>query len=144
MADRMTKSQRSYTMSRIRSKRNQSTELKMVAIFKEYGIKGWRRNQKIDGNPDFIFRPQKVAIFVDGCFWHGCPRCFIPPKSNVEYWETKIARNKKRDSKINTILGQKGWKVIRFWEHSLKRPKYVANKTLSLLSAEELKDNRKE
>ena len=140
MADRMTKSQRSYTMSRIRSKGNQSTELMMIAIFREYGIKGWRRNQKVDGKPDFVFLPQKVAIFVDGCFWHGCPRCFIPPKSNKEYWKTKIARNKKRDRKTNKVLDEKGWKVLRFWEHSLKRPKYVANKALSALNAGEPKD----
>ncbi|MBC2710205.1 MAG: DNA mismatch endonuclease Vsr [Desulfosarcina sp.] len=135
MADRMTKSQRSYTMSRIKSKGNQSTELKTVAIFKEYGIKGWRRNQKVEGNPDFIFRQQKVAIFIDGCFWHGCPKCYIPPKSNIAYWETKIARNRKRDRTITKVLTGKNWTVLRFWEHSLMRPKYVANKVLHALSA---------
>jgi len=128
MADQMSKEKRSYTMSKIRARGNASTELKMMGLLKENRIAGWRRHQKLPGNPDFVFRKEKVALFIDGCFWHKCPKCFIPPKSNKEYWTKKIANNRARDRRINKELRGKGWEVVRIWEHSLKRPKWVVNK----------------
>jgi len=71
---------------------------------------------------------ERLAIFIDGCFWHGCPKCHIEPKSNIDYWLPKINRNKKRDKAVNAELKRRGWTVVRFWEHSLKRPKLVLKK----------------
>ena len=115
-------------MSRIRAKGNTSTELKMVSIMRLYGIKGWRRHQKITGKPDFVFRQKRIAVFIDGCFWHGCSKCFIPPKSNEDYWLKKIAKNRLRDKRVTKELMDSGWNVVRFWEHSLKRPNWIARK----------------
>lgn len=128
MTDRMSNEKRSYTMSRIRSKGNASTELEMVSIMRRHGIRGWKRSQKVAGKPDFIFWTYRVAVFIDGCYWHGCKRCYIPPKSNEDYWNKKIASNRERDKRITKELTENGWKVIRFWEHSLKRPKWVLSK----------------
>ena len=133
MPDNMTKKQRSITMSKIRSKGNLSTELKMVELLKSSGIHGWRRHQKLVGRPDFIFRDKKIAVFIDGCFWHGCPRCFIKPKSNVKYWFAKIARNKDRSKEVNRELKSLGWTVLRFWEHSFKRPQNILKKIVNVL-----------
>lgn len=128
MPDNMSKEKRSLTMSKIRAKGNLSTEIKMIQLLKSSDIKGWRRHQKLIGNPDFVFPKKKLAIFIDGCFWHGCPKCFVEPRSNIEYWSSKIERNKKRDKAVNTELKRLGWTVLRFWEHSLKRPKLVLKK----------------
>ena len=125
MADNLSISQRSYAMSKMRSQGNRSTELRMVELFRKNGIHGWRRNYKVHGHPDFVFLGKRVAVFIDGCFWHKCPKCFVRPKSNIEYWLPKIERNKKRDREVNVELRSRGWTVLRFWEHSLKRPKLV-------------------
>lgn len=66
---------------------------------------------------DIVFRPAKVAVFVDGCFWHGCPEHYRAPESNVEYWWPKIARNVERDGETTAALEATGWLVLRFWEH---------------------------
>jgi DNA mismatch endonuclease (patch repair protein) len=125
MPDNMSKDQRTLTMSRIRSKGNLSTEIAMMKLLRSNGIKGWRRHQKLIGNPDFVFRNKKLAVFIDGCFWHGCPKCYIEPKSNINYWLPKIDRNKKRDKAVSAELKRRGWTVLRFWEHALKSPNLV-------------------
>lgn len=66
---------------------------------------------------DLVFRPARVAVFVDGCFWHGCPDHFVPPKTNPEYWREKIGRNVQRDRDTDARLAEAGWLVLRFWEH---------------------------
>jgi DNA mismatch endonuclease (patch repair protein) len=66
---------------------------------------------------DMVFRPTRVAVFIDGCFWHGCPEHFVPPKTNPEYWRDKIGRNMERDRDTDTRLEEAGWLVLRFWEH---------------------------
>ena len=87
------------------------------------GLKGWKQNAKnIIGKPDVTFADQKVAIFVDGCFWHGCPVCQRKlPQTNREYWERKIARNVELAKLHNEQLNQDGWKVVRIWEHEITR-----------------------
>jgi DNA mismatch endonuclease (patch repair protein) len=122
MPDRLTKQGRSRNMSLIRKFGNRSTELRMVALMRCNGIKGWRRHTSLPGTPDFAFRRERVAIFIDGCFWHGCPRCKWVPASNIDYWQMKFAMNRKRDRDADKALRAMGWKVIRVWEHSLKRP----------------------
>jgi len=106
-------------MAAIRSKGNKATELRLVAILRATGIRGWRRHQPLPGRPDFVFRRERLVIFVDGCFWHGCPRHFRMPKSNREYWERKLGRNIRRDRGNNKSLRKAGWQVLRFWQHSL-------------------------
>lgn len=135
MADVLTPSQRSFNMSSIRSKGNRTTEQRMIAIMKAAGIKGWRRNYPLPGKPDFVFRRERVAVFVDGCFWHKCPDCFRQPTSNEEYWEKKFARNVRRDRDVTAELRLRGWRVVRIWEHSLKKdPPRVATRMRRALS----------
>lgn len=113
--------ERSRIMGNIRARGNKSTELKLLKLFKEHGLTGWRRNYPVKGKPDFVFLPQRVAIFVDGCFWHGCEDHCHVPSSNQNYWLTKINRNKERDIAITTAFQNRNWKVIRVWEHELTR-----------------------
>ncbi len=109
-------------MSLIRSRGNKATELRLIEIFREFGITGWRRNQPLLGKPDFTFRRERVVVFVDGCFWHGCPKCYKRPSSNQKFWDTKIAANRKRDRFVTRELRKLGWQVVRIWQHQLKKP----------------------
>lgn len=120
-------------MSGIRGKGNASTEVRLMRIFRKYGISGWRRQQKIEGNPDFVFRSSRVAVFVDGCFWHGCPKCYKAPSSNSGFWKEKLTANRKRDRVVTKVLMQKGWKVVRFWECALASEKRIAAKLRSVI-----------
>src|SRR5450755_3235186 len=104
-------------MSRIRSRGNKDTEVALAKFFRRNEITGWRRNQKIFGRPDFIFPKLKLAVFVDGCFWHGCPKHATQPAINRAFWKKKFARNKARDQIVNRTLRQRGWKVLRIWQH---------------------------
>ena len=135
MADNMTPQQRSYTMSRIRSKGNVSTEQKMIQIFRLHKITGWRRNYPLPGKPDFVFRTSRLAVFIDGCFWHGCAKCRLVPKSNQDYWNEKIHRNKFRDKSVNIDLKKKGWRVVRFWEHEMKHPERLASRMIRFIKS---------
>lgn len=134
MADVFTKKKRSQVMAAIRSRGNKDTELALAKLLRRHGIIGWRRHQPVFGKPDFIFRKQKVVVFVDGCFWHGCPSCYRRPKSNRVYWDAKITRNRERDRKVSRELHKGGWRVIRIWEHSLAAPKKVAERMINILS----------
>ena len=109
-------------MSRIKGKGNKDTELVMIQILRKNHISGWRRNQALLGKPDFVFPKQKIALFVDGCFWHGCPKHSNMPKNNREFWAKKLQANKDRDKFVNRELCRLGWRVIRVWEHELKEP----------------------
>ena len=113
---------RSELMSRIRSRGNKRTELALVAILKRNHITGWRRHLKLPGHPDFAFQTSKVAVFVDGCFWHGCPRCYRRPRSNQAFWDAKVTNNRNRDRRVARELRKNGWRVVRIWEHSLRQP----------------------
>lgn len=120
MADIWSKEKRSEVMAAIRSSGNQSTELRMATLFRSSGVRGWRRHQPMHGTPDFLFRKQRLAVFVDGCFWHGCPKCFRPPASRTQYWVSKIESNKRRDRRVARKLRAEGWSVIRVWECDLR------------------------
>ena len=121
MADIFTKTRRSAVMALIRGWGNKGTELKLIILFKAHGITGWRRKAPVFGKPDFVFPQLKLAVFVDGCFWHGCPIHATQPKSNAEFWQAKIARNIARDRLVTRTLRAKGWRVMRIWEHELAR-----------------------
>ncbi|MDP8233562.1 MAG: very short patch repair endonuclease, partial [Candidatus Saelkia tenebricola] len=121
MMDVYGKKTRSKVMSRVRSKRNESTELRLIAIFKKKKIKGWRRNCKIYGKPDFVFPKKRTIVFVDGCFWHGHNCRNTIPKSNIKYWKSKIKRNIARDKTVNRFLRGEGWSVFRLRECYIKK-----------------------
>jgi len=121
MADIWSKRKRSEVMATIRSRGNKATELAVVRLLRQHRITGWRRHQKVFGKPDFLFREARLALFVDGCFWHGCPRCYRRPESNRKFWDTKIARNRERDRQVSRELRRLGWRVIRIWEHALAK-----------------------
>lgn len=110
-------------MSRIRGRGNKDTELALASIFRRHQITGWRRHQDIPGRPDFIFRRERIAIFVDGCFWHGCPKHCRQPKGNAAFWMKKLSANKTRDKMVNQELRKLGWHVVRIWEHDLAKKK---------------------
>jgi DNA (cytosine-5)-methyltransferase 1 len=105
-------------MRAVRSRNNKSTELKMVGLLREAGLSGWRRNSDLVGKPDFVFAERRVALFVDGCFWHGCG-CRVVPKRRQRYWQKRFEKNRVRDSFVTDSLRSQGWQVIRIWEHEL-------------------------
>lgn len=119
MADVFSSAKRSAVMARIRSKGNLQTELAMIRLLHQHGFTGWRRNQPVYGRPDFIFRKARLAVFVDGCFWHGCPQHGTIPQNNRKYWKRKLERNRERDQQVNRELRRRGWKILRVWYHEL-------------------------
>jgi DNA mismatch endonuclease (patch repair protein) len=134
MADSVTKEKRSQIMAAVRSKGNKATEMSLVRIFRRHGIKGWRRHLPLPGRPDFAFRQKRLAIFVDGCFWHGCPKHLRCPKGNRKYWRQKIERNRQRDLFVTRRLRRAGWRVLRVWEHDLKNESRLMARFWKLLS----------
>lgn len=121
MADVFEKNKRSDIMKRVRSKNNRSTEIRLIEVFKKYAITGWRRNYLVKGHPDFVFLATKVAVFVDGCFWHGHDCRNTRPSDNQEYWSKKRERNKKHDMEVTAMFESRSWKVLRIWECELKK-----------------------
>lgn len=119
-ADIFTPEKRSEVMSRVRGQANASTELRLIAVFRAHGITGWRRNRPLVGKPDFTFPKLKLAVFVDGCFWHGCPAHGTLPATRPEFWAAKLSRNRARDREVNSALKTLGWRVLRIWEHDLR------------------------
>jgi len=113
---------RSQIMRSIKSKGNRSTEFTFKMALVRANISGWKLHPKdVIGCPDVFFSIHKIAVFLDGCFWHGCPICGHVPITNHDYWLAKIKRNKQRDIKKRNILKRQGIKVIRFWEHEIKK-----------------------
>ena len=123
MSDVFSTAKRSDVMSRIRSSGNRDTELRLISLMRSVKITGWRRNARLFGKPDFVFPKQKVAVFVDGCFWHRHPNCKYAyiPKSRLDFWMPKFARNVSRDKIVTRTLRKGGWKVLRIWECDLSR-----------------------
>lgn len=125
MVDVFTTAKRSEVMSKIRSRGNRETELRLASLFRRHHIHGWRRHLPLTGRPDFAFKRQRIAVFVDGCFWHCCPKCGNMPANNREFWSKKLAANKRRDRKVNRLLSVEGWRVLRVWEHELRNEEKV-------------------
>ncbi len=157
MADVFTKAKRSEVMSRIRSRGNRDTELALARLLRVNHITGWRRHPlvrvasgkcqvtlkarasvlspvtrhlSLTVRPDFVFLKSRTAIFVDGCFWHGCPKHATKPANNRAFWKKKLAGNKKRDALVTRTLRRAGWRVVRIWEHELQRLKAGPNKVV--------------
>jgi DNA mismatch endonuclease (patch repair protein) len=151
MADVFSKKKRSEVMSRIRSRGNKATELALAGLLRKNKISGWRRHVQVRSaefrvrnnsknpaamlqlriphselrtfavRPDFVFLKSRTAIFVDGCFWHGCPKHGTQPKGNRVFWKNKFARNKARDVLVTRTLRRADWRVLRIWEHELAK-----------------------
>jgi DNA mismatch endonuclease (patch repair protein) len=112
--------ERSRIMAAIRGKGNKSTERRLQMALVRNAIGGFVLHPMgVAGKPDFYFMKKHLAVFVDGCFWHGCRRCGHIPKSNSSFWAQKIQRNRQRDRRIQHVLAAKGIQVLRFWEHQL-------------------------
>lgn len=121
MPDIFDKTMRSSIMRKVRSSGNKSTEIRLITLFKKAGINGWSRNYPVKGNPDFVFLSHRVAVFVDGCFWHGHDCRNTRPNENSEYWAKKRERNIQRDIEVTDMFINRGWTVLRIWECELKK-----------------------
>jgi DNA mismatch endonuclease (patch repair protein) len=113
--DHVSKTIRSRIMARIRSRDNATTERRLAKLLWASGLRGYRKHWHVIGKPDFAWPSRKIAVFVDGCFWHGC-RCKYLPKSNKKFWRDKIETNKRRDRRISQRLRREGWSVVRVRE----------------------------
>ena len=120
--DTFSPKKRSWIMAQVKSSGNRSTEALLITVLREKAITGWRRRYPLAGKPDFVFPKARVAVFVDGCFWHGHPTKCRVPKTHREYWEQKIDRNVARDRLVTRRLREKGWKVVRIWEDVVQKP----------------------
>jgi DNA mismatch endonuclease (patch repair protein) len=138
MTDVLTPAQRKYNMSRIRGK-NTEPEIILRKILFSNGVRGYRIHYDIPGKPDIVFTKKKIAIFIDGCFWHKCPVCFQEPETRKKFWMNKISSNVERDEKVNLQLQNEGWRVIRIWEHEIrKEPDTVVQRICNLLKNQDL------
>lgn len=121
MADHLTEAKRSENMRAIKSG-DTSCELALRKAAWQAGLRGYRVHHRgALGKPDLAYTKHKVAVFVDGCFWHGCPGCSRIPKTNSSYWQAKISRNIARGQKVTSGLNEQGWTVLRFWEHEIQK-----------------------
>lgn len=137
MSDVFSKAKRSEVMSLIRSRGNKATELEFMKLLRRHHISGWRRHLSLKlgetgmarrgcgkrrrlVKPDFVFRGPRVAVFIDGCFWHGCPLHGTKPAGNSEFWRKKLTENRVRDRRVTMALRSQRWKVLRVWEHQLR------------------------
>ena len=108
-------------MRAVKSKNTKSTELALIKLFKENHITGWRHSYNVKGHPDFVFLEKRIAIFVDGCFWHGHDCRNTRPADNAEYWAKKRERNIQRDKETTERFEKRGWTVVRIWECELRK-----------------------
>ncbi len=128
---------RSYNMSRIRS-RDTKPEIRLRKLLWLCNLRGYRLRTRLPGRPDVVYRRARIAIFVDGCFWHGCPHCNDgrQPESNTNYWSAKLAANRNRDVRRTLELEALGWRVVRFWEHEVIRSGETCVKRIEELLAD--------
>lgn len=121
MTDIFDKAQRSRIMAKVKATHNASTEQRLIGVFRSFGVRGWRRNYKVYGKPDFVFPHERVVVFVDGCFWHGHDCRNTRPAENQEFWQKKISSNMQRDAEVTKHLESLGYTVLRIWECELKK-----------------------
>lgn len=153
VTDVFDRAKRSHVMAGIRGRGNRSTELAMARLLRAAGIVGWRRHLllrpkvcaedvaasvgknsvRIATRPDFAFRSSKLALFIDGCFWHGCALHSTAPVQNAKFWSAKLSANMLRDGVQTRALEQAGWTVIRIWEHELIDPDLPMKRLLRCL-----------
>ncbi len=116
--DVLTPERRSYCMSRIKG-RNTKPEIQLRKALWSIGAR-YRIRSTLTGRPDIVFAGARLVVFVDGCQWHSCPKHWVRPKSNTEFWDLKFEKNRHRDTIVNDALKSQGWTVLRFWEHDVK------------------------
>jgi DNA mismatch endonuclease (patch repair protein) len=134
--DVFTKKKRSAVMAAIRGRGNRSTERTFAALLRCARLRGWTlHSTEVVGKPDFYFRESRVAVFVDGCFWHGCPKCFRAPRQNANFWAAKISRNRKRDRTVGRVLRRQGVRVFRIWEHDVEARSQKIERVMKVLKA---------
>lgn len=123
MADNLTPVDRHKAMRAVKGK-GTSLEMRLFSMLAGMHLKGWRKNVLgLAGKPDVVFEKERLTIFIDGCFWHGCPQCHKKlPQTNREYWSRKINRNIALAKSTNRQLRKEGWFVIRIWEHEIRSP----------------------
>ena len=120
MADCFTVEKRSAVMSAVRHE-NTAAEIKLCKTLWRLGLR-YRKHLRVRGvRPDIVFTRCQVAVFVDGCFWHGCPVHYVSPESNKDFWRAKLEKNVARDSHARQLLEEAGWRVLRFWECEVNR-----------------------
>jgi len=114
-------------MSAVKSRNTTPELLLRKAVWRRGGrfftTPGWKKltNHKVPGSPDLIFPRARLAVFVDGCFWHGCPQHYTNPDDNREFWHRKLETNRARDRAVDAKLSAEGWHVLRIWEHELRK-----------------------
>jgi DNA mismatch endonuclease (patch repair protein) len=136
MTDVLTKEQRRFNMSRIRA-RDTGPEIILRRLLFRSGVRGYRLNYDLPGKPDIVFVKKRLAVFIDGCFWHKCPVHFVKPETRTDFWMKKIDSNVTRDERVNRTLRESGWCVLRFWEHEIRKaPESAAEKIMSYLFQE--------
>ena len=129
MTDVLNPQQRSYCMSQIRGKDTKPEIVFRKALWREgfrYSLK-----YKLYGKPDIILPGRKIAVFIDGCFWHGWPLHYNKPNTNKKFWKEKIKKNIERDKQVNRYLKKNGWQVVRYWEHQVKNSLAVCIKNFT-------------
>lgn len=131
---------RSALMQRIKSTGNKSTEMKFRSALSQAGVKGWSIQPEIKGHPDIAFMRERVAVFLDGCFWHGCDEHYKAPKTRRKQWIKKISANRARDARTVAEFVADGWKVFRIWEHDLENPGELRNLALRVARAADTPD----
>ena len=137
MADVFSKEKRSEIMKGVKPSGNKTTELKLIDYFSSNHITGWKRHYAVKGHPDFVFLDRRIAIFVDGCFWHGHDCRNTRPAENADFWSQKRAKNIEHDKKVTELFEKRGWTVIRIWECELKKKnRQVLDSKLAALSVD--------
>jgi DNA mismatch endonuclease (patch repair protein) len=131
--DTVSKEVRSRIMSAVKPYGNKTTEMIMGKLLRENGLRGYRKHWPIDGKPDFAWPRLRIALFVDGCFWHGCPRCKRIPTSNRTFWAARIGGNRRRDRRVSRSLKRAGWLVLRVWECRLQEERTMEKIRVAVL-----------
>ena len=134
MKDSLSKAERSARMAKIKSQGAESTEGAVESVLRSRGIRGWYKHpHHVIGRPDFYFPRLKLALFVDGCFWHGCPKCSRRiPRTRTHFWAEKLEMNRKRDLRVRRALGRAGISTMRIWEHDIGKKLWVKRLTLRI------------
>lgn len=131
MVDKITKEKRSEIRRSIKAQSKLENTVSK-ALWKR-GIRFRKNERTLLGTPDISIKKHKIVIFIDSCFWHGCPVHGKTPSSNIDFWETKISNNKERDRKITSYYEEKGWNIRRVWEHELTKANF--DKTIEDLTS---------
>lgn len=140
--DTVDKETRSRVMAAVHSN-GTKLEQKLIALLGEAGIANFVCNEKsLPGKPDLAFMGARVAVFLDSCFWHGCPKHLRRPSSNDIYWRAKIDNNVKRDRRNRAQLRGMGWSVLRIWEHDLGKSTLIVSRVQRALAKSEVKSDQ--